>query len=332
MNKISDIQYKIVKKDGDIGNSKLVVNIKGDSINYIIVNTIRRYILTNIPIYAFSKFNFSVNESIFNNNYLKLRLNNMPIWGILNNIDKYVVKNDNKEEVLNNEGINEALVEDDIDVEENVKLNSSTLNQLTMYINYKSKEKEVTVTTNDAKFYYGEKNIQSPYKIPIPIVKLQPNQNINFSAITDLGIEKINSIYSAVSVCFYKEINNNEYEFVVESRGQITEQRIIEVALINIINDMEKLIKLIPENQTSNIGEIIIYENPNTIGNLISYGLQNHKKVKFAGYNVPHLLEDKVIINYELINEKINIKDVFTEVIDYLLEIFKKIKKLNNQK
>jgi hypothetical protein len=30
---------------------------------------------------------------------------------------------------------------------------------------------------------------------------------------------------------------------------------------------------------------------------------ENHKNVKFAGYNIPHLLENKVIIHYELIND-----------------------------
>jgi DNA-directed RNA polymerase subunit L len=326
MNKISNIQYKIIEHKKKLGKSKLIVNIKGDSINSTIINTIRRTILTDIPIYAFNKYIFTINESIFNNNYLKLRLSNIPIWGIPNNIEKFIPEIINKEEELNDNGIQ---IDDDIDTDNNMKVNSSSLNQLTMYVDYKSKEKEFTVTTNHAKFYYGEKNIPSPYETPIPIIKLQPNQSINFSAITTLGIEKINAIYSAVSVCYYKELSNNEYEFIIESRGQLTEKRIIDVALYNIINDIEKIISLIPETQTSHTGEIILYENPNTFGNLISCGMQNHKNVKFAGYNIPHLLEDKVIIHYELINEKIKLKDVITDVIKYFIKIFEEIKNLN---
>jgi DNA-directed RNA polymerase subunit L len=80
----------------------------------------------------------------------------------------------------------------------------------------------------------------------------------------------------------------------------------------------------IPEN-TSNV------DDESGGGNLLSNGMQNHKNVKFAGYNIPHLLENKVIIHYELINEKIKLKDVFNDVIINLLEIFKTLMKLNNK-
>ena len=75
---------------------------------------------------------------------------------------------------------------------------------------------------------------------------------------------------------------------------------------------------------------IIINGENNTMGNLLSHGMQNHKNVKFAGYNLPHLLENKVIIHYELINEKIKLKDVFDDVVIYFIEIFKNIIKLNS--
>ena len=38
MNKIGDIQYKIIQNDTEKGNSKMVINIKGESINYVIKN------------------------------------------------------------------------------------------------------------------------------------------------------------------------------------------------------------------------------------------------------------------------------------------------------
>jgi len=88
---------------------------------------------------------------------------------------------------------------------------------------------------------------------------------------------------------------------------------------------------MIPLEENSHIGEIIINGENNTIGNLLSYGLQNHKNVKFAGYNIPHLLENKVIIHYELVNEKIKLKNVFNDVIIYLIEIFKTLIKLNQK-
>jgi DNA-directed RNA polymerase subunit L len=253
----------------------------------------------------------------------------MPVWGIDNKIDKYDKKqnNINVEEILEEDGL-----EDDIDFENSNNLNSSSLGQLTMYVDYKSTSKKIiTVTTDHAKFYYDGENIQSPYKIAIPIIKLQPGQNINFSAITNLGIEKIDPIYSAVCVCFYKEINSNEYDFIIESRGQLSEKRIIEVGLINIINMLENIARLIPNNQDGLEGEITIKDENHTLGNLLSHGLQNHKDVVFAGYHMAHLLEEKIIIEYKLKNEKNKIKDIINDVIIYYIELYKEIIKLNKK-
>jgi len=329
MEKLSDITYKVINKDDTRGSSRYEIKIKGKNINHVIVNTIRRSILTHVPIYAFNEFNFTTNETIFNNNYIKLRLRNMPVWGINNTIDKYIKqKSVEKDVILEEDGL-----EDDIDFENNNNLNSSSLSQLTMYVDYKTNNKSITtVTTDHAKFYYDGENIASPYKIPIPIIKLQPGQSINFSAITTLGTEKINPIYSAICVCFYKEINANEYDFIIESRGQLSEPRIIEVGLINLIYSLENISKFIPDNQNENIeGEIIFNDENHTLGNLLSHGLQNHKDVDFAGYHMTHFLEEKIIIEYKLKNDKKKIKDIINDVIIYYIELYKELIKLNKK-
>ena len=68
-----------------------------------------------------------------------------------------------------------------------------------------------------------------------------------------------------------------------------------------------------------------------TICNLITTGLQQHKKVKFAGYNVPHLLENNVKIHYELINDKVLIIDIINDVVKYYIDIYSNIIKKNKQ-
>ena len=328
-----DIKYNVFKYEPIIGNTRLELNIKGSEINHIIMNTLRRVILTYIPIYAFTDFNIKKNKSIFNGNYLKLRLKNIPVWGIENNIEIFSPTIPNQVAEAEPEQDAEGDADAD-DVELNNKqsnLNSSTLNQLTMFIDYTSTSKEiVTVTTDHAKFYYSEKKIDSPYPIAIPLIKLQPEQSIIFSAITSLGIEKTNTIFSPVSVCYYIEKSSNEYNFIIESKGQINEKRIIEVAIINIIHKLETIKKNFSNNTEASelLGEIILINEDNTFGNLLSNGLQNHKDIKFAGYNLPHLLVDKVIIHYELKTKK-NIYDVFNDVIDSNIKLFKKIQSLN---
>ena len=321
-----DIKYNVLNYDSTHGNTRLELNIKGDDINYIIMNTLRRTILTYIPIYAFTEFNFKKNKSIFNGNYLKLRLKNLPVWGLENKIDIFTA-----EKQISNQNINDDVEEDNDQDNTQTDLNSSTLNQLTMFVDYASTSKEiVTVTTDHAKFYYSEKKIDCPYPVPIPLVKLQPDQSITFSAITSLGIEKTSAIFSAVSVCYYIEKSSNEYQFIIESKGQLDEKRIIDVAIINILNKLENIGKNVSSNVDDSKleGEIILINEDNTMGNLLSTGLQKHKDIKFAGYNIPHLLVDKAIIHYELKSKK-KINDVFNDVIEDTIKIFKKIQSLN---
>lgn len=340
MIKIDKINIKLVEQTNEIGNSCFEFNIKGPNINYIIVNTLRRTIFSDIPIYAFEKFKFEKNTSIFHNNYLSLRIKNMPVWGIDNNID--FVENEKKKlkttEILEDD--EQDFVDFDIDADKN--LNTSTLKQFTMYVNYKNKTNDIiNVTTENAKFYFEEKQINCPYNINIPIIKLQPNQEIIFSAITKLGTENENTIYSPVSVNYYKEINDNEFNYVLESRGQLTEKRILLVAIFNIDKKIKNILKLFKstikesdstdelkiniEEKTKLQGLIIINNEDHTIGNLISRGLQQHSDVNFAGYNMPHPLSQIVHIHFKL--KKNVILNVIEDVINYYILLFNEIKK-----
>jgi DNA-directed RNA polymerase subunit L len=335
MIKIDKINIKLIQQTNNLGDSCLEFNIKGKNINYVIVNTLRRTIFSDIPIYAFDKFKFEKNTSIFHNNYLSLRIRNMPVWGIDNNID--YVENEKKKDkdkssdILEND--EQDFVDFDIDVDKN--FNSSTLKQLTMHVNYKNKTNDIiNVTTDNAKFYFEEKHINSPYNINIPIIKLQPNQEIIFDAITKLGTEEGNTIYSAVSVNYYKEINDNEFHYVLESRGQLTEKRILLVAIYNIDKRIKNFLKLFNNNDINNInieeesklqGVIIINNEDHTLGNLINRGLQQHSDISFSGYNMPHPLLHKVHISFKL--KKNIIKNVIEDVVNYYITLFNEIKK-----
>ena len=89
---------------------------------------------------------------------------------------------------------------------------------------------------------------------------------------------------------------------------------------------LDNFLQLMPDKDDIS-GKLQMNNAEHTLGNLISEGLQKHKKVKFGGYNAPHLLDKKIIINYELI-EKNNIKDIMTEIINDYNDLFLKINKL----
>lgn len=331
MLKLDKINVKLVNKDEELGNSRIEFTLSGTNIDYIIANTIRRTTMNDIPIYAFDEFKFDKNTSIFHNNYIKLRLRNMPVWGIENTVDFIDEK---QSDILKKEVEQYSDNDDDnVEIEVDKDLNSSSLKQLTMYINSKNKTNDIiNITTNDAKFYYEEKQILSPYKIAIPLVKLQPNQEISFSSITKIGIEERNAMFSAVCISVYKQNNDNDFTFIIESRGQISEKRIIEVALLNINKKLKNFIKMLNDIEyISNddiSGLIIVNKEDHTLGNLISRGLQQHENIDFAGYNMTHPLDKKVNIHYKLSNKKILIKKVLEEVVEYYSVLFNEINKL----
>jgi DNA-directed RNA polymerase subunit L len=327
MVKITDISY-----DKEKGSSRLEFDIEGPEIDYVIMNSIKRTIQSDIPIYAFSEFNFTRNSSVFHNNFLKNQIKNIPVWGINNKLDYYeeIKKNSNLEED------NDEL-DDNIDLTIEKKVDSTSLEQVTMYVDYENKSNDVEVVTTDhAKFYFAQKNIENPYPIPIQIDKLQSNQKINFSVITTVGTEKESAIYSPVSICVYEEKSEYKYRFIIESRGQISEKRIIEVAILNIIKKLKEILIQIQGNKKSDSenkkeddleGEVQINNEDHTIGNLFSHGLRKKTKlVKFAGYFMPHPLEKRVILNYKLHSGKFN--EIMKDVIEDYIDFFEKLDKV----
>ena len=324
MEKVSNIKLKTISHDKTLGVSRLDFKLSGKNIDNVIVNTLRRVAMTDIPIYAYKNFNISKNTSVFNNNYLKLYISNIPVWGIKNKLDKVPEKVETPVEKMPVEAdFDETMgIMDNTDT----KIISNSLDNLTMYLNYKNDTNEiVSVTTDDAQFHYNGKKLASPYPAPIILVKLQPKQEINFDAITNISTEKEDAIYSALSIFTFKMINENEYDISLESRGQVSEKRIIELACQKTIELLQDFYKKVPNN-TGLEGEMIIENADHTLGNLIAHGMLLHSKTIMAAYNVPHPLNEEIKIQYKI--KSSNIKIIIGEVIGYYSKVFNSIIKL----
>ena len=317
---MSNISVKMIEWIKTPLESRLEFNITG--VNHTVVNTFRRIILSIIPTYSFNNIIITTNSSVFNNNYMKLRIRNMAVLGIHSDEMIYVppvqIEKDDTNEL-------------EIDIlNEQKDVNSNSLKLLTMYINHTNETNNIiTIGTNDCQFYLAEKQIKSPYDINIPIIKLQPTQQFKASAITELGIENISSIFSAVAIFTYKMINEKEYIVMFESRGQLNEKQIMQYAYENIKKLLNDFLNLIPDKNDI-VGKLLMNNADHTIGNLIADGLVKHKKVKFAGYNSPHLLDTKIMFHYELIEET-NIKEIMTEIVSHYIDVFEQINKLIKQ-
>lgn len=360
MSSIKKLTITFLKEIKDQGDSRLEFKIKGPDINYIVVNTIRRAGLSYVPIYAFNEFKFDKNTSIFHNNYLKARIKQLPVYGKFNTArtSKSNVKDDDTDGIDNkidfveynkkstDQYIPDILEEDneENEADPNIEkiLDTTQLKQLTMYVSAKNTTQDIIwVTTDHAKFYYNEKQIKTLYKIPIPIVKLQPDQEIIFSTVTKVSIAEEHAMYSAASIVCYKQISDSEFDFIIESRGQISEKRIIYVALFNIEKKLNNFLNLfieeIKKNKTddksnensytteNNEGVIIINNEDHTLGNIITRGLQLHPKIEFAGYNLPHPLDMKVHFHYKTTKDG-NIKNIIKDVITYYQKLFSEIR------
>jgi DNA-directed RNA polymerase subunit L len=305
-------------------NSRLEFKISG--VNSTLVNIMRRVALSRIPIYAFNNITITENTSIFNNNYMELRIRNLPVLGIK---ETNPIFTKIKQEIIDEEQNDESYeLSNKVEMNLDSTLNSSSLKQLTMYLDKTNNtDKIITIGTDDCMFYFAEKQIDSPYILPlscnIQIIDLQPKQKIKLSAITELGVEEDSSIFSPVSIFVFKMIDDTTYNIILESKGQLDEKIILEYTIINIINILEEFLKLIPDNNSIN-GKLVLEDADHTIGSLIADGLNAHPNIKFAGYNMPHLLDMKVVFHYEMVKEE-NIKTIITDVVEKYKTTYNKI-------
>ena len=85
-----DIKINQLNKNpfSGFGESKLVLDISGKTVNEAVVNTIRRLVMDHIPTYAFCKesIDITTNTSIFDNDCMRLRLSQLTLPDIQNNV------------------------------------------------------------------------------------------------------------------------------------------------------------------------------------------------------------------------------------------------------
>jgi len=253
----SDIQVKILEyvKIDDSYYNYLVLELTGPDINYVVINTLRRVIMELVPTYAFDKTDIEItkNTSIFNNDYMRLRLSQFPIFGIDNQIetvkqslnleyDSNISTFDQKIEDINI--IAEKEQADKLEKAQNFIMNISVKNTTPLILN-------VTTAHPDIKFYYKTIPILSPYKRPLLIIKLKPGEEFNSTLMSTLNIGLKNVIYMPVAACSFSEVSENNFKFNLESLKQLTEKEIIiracEIIIIKLNNFLNIFIKKIQE-------------------------------------------------------------------------------------
>jgi DNA-directed RNA polymerase subunit L len=294
--------------------------------NNVIVNTIRRVILRQVPNYAFDPKNikFSKNTSIYNNDLLRVRISNMPVMGLINDDKtfKEYLENNYTWVVNTEKNVEQESDKTKVDIDSiyendtSIELLQDT-NVLTMYCYATHKDKKVefmNITTDMCEFFINEKKIDSPYKYPLLILKLRYNEEIEFSASSKMSIPFESPIYSSVENVHFTE-ENGVYKFTVIPRNSSLKESVIIKRAIKIIKEMlsvaQTLIDTISTEQ--NKGTLEINNDKFTLAALLTNYLQENKDVTYAGYHCEHLLGNKSVINYVL-KDSAKIQNVLKDI------------------
>jgi DNA-directed RNA polymerase subunit L len=345
-----DANIVIKKKQKSINgfnNNYVLFTINGQDINYITLNTLRRVILTLVPTYAFDPENIIIekNTSVYNNDYMRLRLSSMPLINPSYDPSKMIIKNDSSildkvlelEEdanTINYENKNSLTKEEETKKKEKFK---QILDNLQINIDAKNDTSDIISITTDTsvKFTIDNKQIKSIYPNPILILKLKPEQSrlhikgeeFKATCISSLNIPLKNANYLSC-LCSYDEVNPNKFELKICSFRQISEEAIVNHACKIIIMKLEKIKEKIintiekHNNKQAFIEAKLIIENENhTMGNLITRVIQDHPDIEFCGYNVDHLYVNELTLRYKT-NGK-NIIDILDTSINYLINLYK---------
>ncbi len=282
---ISDTKISVIshKPFDDSFNNYLVLAIQGSGINHVIVNTLRRTIMELVPTYAFDKSDIEIrkNTSIYNNDYMRLRLSHFPVIGIENpdtNIDRSA-----ELEYEANISTFEKKIEDlSILEEKEKKIREEKASNLVMFVNVKNSGENaaniMNVTTDDpmVKFYYNGKIINSPYKQKLLIIKLKPGEEFNCTATSTINIGLKGANFMPNSVCTFAELDSESdtttdkkiYHLNLESLKQMTEKDMVLRACAIIDKKLENFLNVI----TSKIRE---YKSERIVD---TYNVDNIKK------------------------------------------------------
>lgn len=308
--------------------SMLKLELYGKSINSSFINSLRRISLLHIPTYAFCKNSIEITEntSVLNNDYMKLRLEQLTYPNLKNNIinlpEKYWKD-------INYSNIKRDRHPDD-------KINIEYIINIT-----NNNDETLNVTTNDLTIYEnGDKVEKFDKKYPSLILQLKSGQSFKCRAICVLGIGLRNDIWAAAANCYFQIIDENKYKFILESQGQLDEYDILVKACQIMVDKMNKLKIYFEEKfnsidfKTTNEITLELDNEDIMVGNLLNETFQMNKNILFSGISRPYSFNKTVFIKLQ--TSKNNPIPYIFESIDYIIECYKtlenKITKINKTK
>jgi len=287
------IEEKEYHKSNGLNASWLTLVCSGDDFNIKLLNSLRRTVVNNIPMYAFSPelISIDINTSVaFDTDYMTARLSNLPVVGIDPDLyflpEKYWYK---------------------VNYADTKREKHATEQHVEFYLNYHNNSANVvSVTTNDASVYIESVQVK-PYsnQYPILLIKLKPNERFKCYMKATLGVGEKNVIWKGARNSFYDEIEvsgKKKYEFTIEANNQCTEYNLLVRAckflmkkITDIKNDLQSRINLkqIPIDKSYNYK---LEQEDYTVGIILNEEFQDHKDIVFSGLSKPDHLVKAILI------------------------------------
>lgn len=325
-----------------------------DNLDLAIINSIRRIILTEIPVVGFygedeSTIEIITNTGPLHNEFMKHRIGLIPI-----NIS---------------EQITDIYEDNDYTFELNIVNNGSTSLNITT-ADFTGKYKNIDLTKKELNELFPHNPITNEY---ILITRLRPTEELHLIATAIKKTAKTNASFSAVSLANlyfiedpleniktdnildkHRSYVKNKYgdptliKFEIESVNKLSYKYLFSKAINILINKLKLLINNIENN------EIILEPVPNnsfsinfhidneddTLGNLIQSILHNkyirennkHKGIvcSYIGYICPHPLKQLMILRITL-EQQTNDKKFKQFLTDNSYDIIRYLDEINNE-
>lgn len=327
-----------------INNEKIsfdLINISKE-IKISLANAIRRTIISDITTYAIHDVTFFENTSMLNNQFLKHRLNLIPIISNMKNInyENIIISCKKKNE---NENIESIYVSDFVctDSETNLVIDNNLIFKYPKILFGKLNNNnfisfEAKLMNNNSE--YGG-SFFSPVSACIYTPKIDVNRaneitsNMSESEKKIFGLQEIERVYEK------NEIGDpNIYQFVVESIGFYEP---LEIILLGLEALVTKLHNVKIEFRNSNSKKVILNEMDDsqfyiftidheneTVGNILSTYITYHNNVFYSGYVIEHPLKYNILLKVKLHtdNNLENVILIIEETIDNTINVLDRIK------
>jgi DNA-directed RNA polymerase subunit L len=319
----------------DKNSLKAKIRIYGNSIDSVIVNTIRRS-LDSIPIYAYNRNNIMINnkrnKTMYNSDMIKCQFEQLTIPDIDNDFDLQ-----NPEIFLPTMILREMFSDyvSEIHEEETPEeeIEKRKLKKIEFSIDYKNEKEDFHfLSTHDGVLKIDGK-ISNNYlsRNPIDLLVVKKGEEISLHAEANLGIAQMHASYEAVAAPVFIQNKDDDYTLKYESLGQLHKHDIFTKSCLIIKKKLELFREYCEKNlEDRDPREIIVIEvlgEDHTLGNLIASVLKKSEHTDgTSGYKMPHPFDRKIVISFKIAdNSKIKPIQFFIDCLSYLIKVFSKL-------